>query len=145
MSAGRDEGQKRRLQLRVRQKRRRDVAADVVHRDERLVQGKGKRLAEVRADEQRTDKARRTGRRDRVHVVLIHAGVRKRLLGHAHDRLHMAARGNLGHDAAVERVGRDLRVHDVRQHFPSVLDDGGRRFIAGGLDSKYSQGFHSNL
>ena len=85
--------------------------------------------------------------RDRVHLMLIVMLRVPRAPARVtrDDRLHVAARGDLGHDAAVERVRRDLRVDNVRQHFPSVLDDGCRRLVARGLDCKYSQGFHSSL
>ena len=89
------------------------MAADMMHRDERLVHRERERLAEVCADEQRTDQSRRAGRSDCIHLMLIHLRVRKRLLGHADNRLHVAARGDLGHDAAVKRVRRDLRVDNI--------------------------------
>ena len=140
VTAGRDQCQKRRFQLRIRQISSRNVSSDVVHRNERLVHRKGERLAEVRADEQRTDQSGRTGRGNRVHIVLVHFRILKRLLGHAHDRLHVPPRRDFRHNAAVQRVRGDLRVHHARQDFSSVLDDGCRRFIARGLDCKYFHG-----
>ena len=140
VAAGRDQCQKRRFQLRIRQISSRNVSSDVVHRNKRLVHRKGERLAEVRADEQRTEQSGRTGRGNRVHIVLVHFRVLERLLGHAHDRLHVPPRRDFRHNAAVQRVRGDLRVHHARQDFSSVLDDGCRRFIARGLDCKYFHG-----
>ena len=78
VTAGRDQCQKRRFQLRIRQISSRNVSPNVVHRNERLVHRKRQRLAEVRADEQRTDQSGRAGRGNRVHVVLVHFRVLER-------------------------------------------------------------------
>ena len=110
------------------------MPADVVHRDKRLAQRECERLAEIRADEQRADQAGRAGRRDRIHLVLVHVCVRERLFGHAHGGLHVPPRRDLRHHAAVQRMGLDLRVHHAGKNGPSVLDDGRRRLVAGGLD-----------
>ena len=107
---------------------------DMVHRDKGLAQRKGQRFAEVRAHQQRTDQAGRAGRGDRVHVLLVHLRIRQRLLGHAHHRFHVAARGDLGHNAAIQRMCLDLRVDHAGKDLASVLDDGCRRLVAGGLN-----------
>ena len=141
VSARCNQRQERRLEFGIRQIGRCDMPADVMHRDKRLVHGISQRLTKVRPHQQRTDQTRRTGRRDRIHRVLVHFCIRQRLLGHAHDRFHVAARRDLRHHAAVKRVRFDLRVHHAGKDSPSVLDDGRRRFIAGGLNRQYSHYF----
>ena len=110
------------------------MPADVVHRDKRLAQRECERLAEIRADEQRADQAGRAGRRDRIHLVLVHVCVRERLFGHAHGGLHVPPRRDLRYHTAIQRMGLDLRIHHAGKNGPSVLDDGRRRLVAGGLD-----------
>ena len=53
-----------------------------------------------------------------------------------HDGRDVLARGDLGHDAAVVRVHRDLRRDDVGAHATAVLDDRGGRLVARRLDAQ---------
>ena len=58
-------------------------------------------------------------------------------VGHLDDHLHVAARGDFRHDAAVQPVLGHLRVDDVRENLPPVPHDGGGGFVTGGFDGKY--------
>ena len=52
----------------------------------------------------------------------------------------LLAAGELGHDAAVARVGGDLRGDDGRKSSHSALDDRHGRFVAGGFDAENEAG-----
>ena len=134
--AGDDEAQKRRLQVRVGQIVGRDMALDVVDRNERHIERQCSRLGKIHADEQRADKAGRIGHGDGVQLAARQAGVLQRLLGKTVDGLNMLARGDLRHNAAVFTVQRNLRGDTVRQDTPSVLYDGNGSLVAGGFNGK---------
>ena len=105
--------QKGRLQVGKFQIIGRDVSADVVYRNKRFAQRKRQRFAEVCTDQHCADESRCAGRSDRVHLVRLHARLFQCTFGHAHDRFHVTARSDLGHDTAVQRVRLDLRVNDI--------------------------------
>ena len=134
--AGDDKAQKRRLQVRVGQIVGRDMALDVVDRNERHIERQCSRLGKIHADEQRADKAGRIGHGDGVQLAARQAGVLQRLLGKTVDGLNMLARGDLRHNAAVFAVQRHLRGDAVRQDASSVLHNGDGGLVAGGLNGK---------
>ena len=137
VAAGHAQRQERRLQLRERQIIRGDVAADMMHRNERHAQRVGDGLGEAQPHQNRADQARRVGDRHRVDVPLRHARVRERLVRQRGNGLDVLARGDLRHHAAVERVHIRLRRDGVREHAPPVLDDRHRGLVAGGFKSQY--------
>ena len=112
------------------------MPADMVYGDKGQIQRIGHGLREAHAYEYRTDQARRIGYRDGVNLPFCQARVRERLLRQTGDGLHMLARGDLRHDAAIECVHVRLRQNRVREHRPSVAHDGDRRLIAGGFKSQ---------
>ena len=128
------QAQKRRLQLGKRQQVRRNVSADVVDRNERLVLRPCQRLGKVGADQQRADQTGCAGCRNRIHLGKLHTGLRERLLRDRADRVNMAAACNLRHHTAVKRVLLRLRINYVGTNDSSVLDNGRRRFITRGLN-----------
>ena len=108
-----------------------DVAPDVVDGDEGHPQAVGHRLGEGHPHQQRPDEAGGIGHRHRVDVLFRHACLPQGLVRQAHDSLHMFARGDLGHDAAVDGVHVRRRGDDRGQHGPSVLDHCGGSLITG--------------
>ena len=86
----------------------------MVDGDQRQALRPRERLRRGDADEQRADQPgpRRDG--DRVDVGELDPGVAERLLDHRRDELEVAARRDLGHDAAEARVQLGLRGDDAR-------------------------------
>jgi len=113
----------------------RDVTLEMVDRDERHVPRVGERLGCRETDEQRADQPRAHGRRYGGDVVPPAVGDAERLGDHSRQQLSVPARGDLGHDATELRVQLVLRRDDRGTH-PSVLDDGGARVVARGLDAE---------
>ena len=105
--------QKRRLQLRKRQIVRRNVTADMVDRDQGHTQRVGDGLGEIKPHQHRADQSRRVSRRDGADLLSGDARVPERLLRQRGDRLHMPARRDLRHHAAIERVHVRLRQYGV--------------------------------
>ncbi len=70
-------------------------------------------LGRLHADEQRADEPGPVGHRDAVDVGERDARARERLADHGADAAQVIPRRELRDDAAVRRVQRDLRVHDV--------------------------------
>ena len=61
------------------------------------------------------------------------------------DELEVAARGDLGHDAAVARVQVRLRRDDVGQNRPVLGDEGRGRLVTRGLDAQNHDGPSGHL
>ena len=112
------------------------MAADVVHRDERHIQRVGRALGKVQPHEHRADETRRVGRGHGVDVFFLDARLLERLIGQRGDGLDVLARGDLRHDAAVERVQVSLRRDGVGEDLAPVFDDGDGCLVAGGLESE---------
>src|SRR5262249_47517740 len=58
-------------------------------------------------------------------------------LEHRHDVLHVRARRELRHDAAVWRVQRDLARHHVADHLTALAHERGRGLVARRLDAEH--------
>ena|SRR5438067_5838372 len=112
-----------------------DVAFDVIDSDEREMPGETERLGVGDANEKRADEARTSGDRDRAQSVKLDVGVLKRLPYNRNDSAQMLTRGQLGHNAAVFRMGIQLRRNNARQNAPAIFDNGGRGFIARTLNT----------
>ena len=139
VSAGHDEAQKRRGQLRVRQIVSGNVSPQVVHRDQRKPGRHRQSLGEVDADQQRADQPRCRRDRDPVEVGKRHAGVRQRLVHHPRDRLRVAAARDLRHHAAVELMFLHLRRDHVAAHGAAVGHHRGGGLVTGGFNAEYIQ------
>ena len=98
------------------------------------------RLGEIHADEQRADQAGRIGHGDGVNVGAAHIRGGKRLLGKAVDRFDVLARGDFGHDAAVEPVQRHLRGNLVCQHLAAVPHERNGGLVAGRFNGQDQHG-----
>ncbi len=117
----------------------RDVAEQVIDRDERQAARIRERLARREPDEQRPDQPGSLRHRDRVDRIERRTRVGERRLEHRHDELEVAPRGDLGHDAAEAGVEIGLRGADARAHLAGAGDDGRARVVAGGLEREDHQ------
>ena len=132
--AAREQAEERRLERLGLEEERRDVAVQVVDRDERQPARPGERLRGLHADEQRADQAGPARDRDGVDVVERRACFRERLADDGRRELEVPARRDLRHDAAVTRVQLRLRRDDVRANESVFGHDGTRGLVAGRLE-----------
>ena len=110
------------------------MAPDVVHGNERNTQSEGRAFGEIDPNQHRADEAGGVGA---GHGVDVGAGDVRRVqsaLGQKGDDLQMAAGGDLGHHAAVDRVQVRLGEDLVRQHPAAVLHQGDGGLVAGGFN-----------
>ena len=91
VAARNSQAHERRLQLRVGDVVGRDVAAHMVHRDERHAERERGGLGKVHADEQRADEPRRAGDGHGVDVAAGQTGHCQRTVGQLGDNLHVRA------------------------------------------------------
>ena len=80
------------------------MRTQMMHRNKRLAGRQRQSLGKVDAHQQGADEPRRIGHRQRVDGVEREVCLFERLRHHRHDRFGMTARGDLGHDAAVQTV-----------------------------------------
>ena len=133
VAAGNGKAEKRRFKLRVGNVVCGDVAADMVYRDERDTECRRGALGKVHAHEHRADEPRRVRHRHGVELGFFYARRRDRAVRQPRDDLHMAARGDLRHDAAVYGVQVGLREYLVGEHPPAVFGHGDGGLVAGGF------------
>ena len=112
-----------------------DVAHQVVHPVQRLVQGDGERLRRSDADDERAHQARTGGDRDPVHLGQVDVGGLARAAQGGDQRLQVGAAGDLGHDAAETDVLLDGGGDGVGQQLVAP-DDADAGLVTGGLDAK---------
>ena len=134
MAAGDHQAQKGRLQLRISQVIGRDVAPDVMDRDQRLPQGQSGGFGEIHPHQHRTDEARRVGHGHGVDFLPGKLRLLQRLIREAVNGLDVLAGGNLRYHASVDPVQVHLGGNAVAQDLPSVPDNGHSGFIAGGFN-----------
>ncbi len=77
------------------------------------------------------------GHRDAVEIAQPHPGLRERPANDGHDHLEVAARGELGHDAAVGGVDIVLGGDDAREHLAPAVEHGGGGLVARRLDAEH--------
>jgi len=126
----REEAEERRLERARLEVERRDVAVEVVDRDERQPPRPRERLRHGEPDEEGADQPRALRHGDAVDVVERRARLGERLADHRRDELEMPPRRDLGHDAAVPRVEVGLRGDDARAHLPVIRDERRGRLVA---------------
>ena len=117
------------------------MAFQMVDRLQRLAGCRSQRLGRHQPDDQPADQAGPGGGGDRVDIGERDAGIGKRCLDDAVQRLDMGARRDLGHDAAKRRMLLDLAEHDVRQNLRAAAlverDDGRGGLVAARLDAEH--------
>src|SRR6266699_7137942 len=77
------------------------------------------------------------GHRDAVEIAQPHPRLRERPANDGHDHLEVAARGELGHDAAVGGVDIVLGGDDAREHLAPAVEHGGGGLVARRLDAEH--------
>ena len=121
------------------------MAFEMVDRLQRLAGRGGQRLGRHQPDDQPADQAGAGRGGDGVDIGERDAGIVKRRLDDAVERLDMGARGDLGNDAAECRMLLDLAEHDVGQDLrPAAVvqrDDGCGGLVAAGLDAEHPASF----
>ena len=127
------EAHKGRLQIRMRHVIRADMALDVVDGNQRLFRRVGQPLRPAHAGEQRAHQPRAVGHGHRVDVVQRQARLPQRLIQKRVDGLHVHARCDFRHHAAVQRVHVDLSGDGVGALDAAVLHHGDGGLVAGAL------------
>ena len=117
----------------------------MVYGNQGLAHSQGRRLGEIHPHQHRPDQPGGIGHRHRVQILPGQSHVQQRLIRQGVNGLDVLAGGNLRHHAAIEPVQVHLRGDAVRQHLPSVPDDGHGGFVAGGFHSENIQISHSFL
>ena len=128
----------------VGQPRGQRVAFEMVHGEKRLAGHERQRLRGGEPDEDAADQAGTRRRRDAVDVVERAVRLAQRPRDQPVDDLHMRARRDLRHDAAIGGVLGDLAQHLVRQDLAASViagrHDGGGGLVAGRLDAEDAHG-----
>ena len=88
----------------------------VIDRDQRRAVHQRDRLGGRQSDDDAADQSRAGRRRDAAKLRIADAGLCHGGRDDAVEQVHMGARGDLGHHAAVRRMFLDLRVDDVGQN-----------------------------
>jgi hypothetical protein len=118
------------------QQHRVDVPFKVVDGDQRQPLREGQRLGIGDAHQQRAGQSRTGGHSNRIQIGQSNSRLGQRRPHHRHDGPQMLAAGQLRHDAAVARVGRNLRGHDRGKRARPALHHGRRRLVAGGFNAE---------
>ena len=141
VSSRHNQGEHRKLQLVIAllplfQQNRMDVAFEMVDRNQRLVERERQSLGIADADQQRSGEAGTLRDRDRIDRVVSLIGLSQRLPHDGNNRPQVLARCQLGHNAAVGLMRRDLRSHHVRDDLLARAHHGRRGFVAGTFDAE---------
>mmetsp|Transcript_21951 Transcript_21951/g.86052 ORF Transcript_21951/g.86052 Transcript_21951/m.86052 type:complete len:368 (+) Transcript_21951:1441-2544(+) len=111
---------------------------EVMDRQRRHVERCGQRHRHTRTDEQRASQARALGVGNQIHVAQREARLGQHLARQRQHAAHMVARGELGHDATIGLVHRDLavqRLRDQPRRLPTLdLDERHPGLVAGRLE-----------
>src|SRR5204862_6418739 len=113
---------------------------------ERQARGRGRRLRERHAHEQRPDKAGTLRDRDGAEIAPSRGRLVERAVDNAADVADVLPRRQLGNDAAPFAMDLRLRRDNVRADGPGprrvagFLDDSRRCLVAGGLDAENPHG-----
>ena len=107
----------------------------MVHGYKRHPEGECRRLGEVYADEEGSDKAGSVGHGDGVYIAFFKPRLRYSGVSEAGYYGYVVSRGDLRHDAAVDSVHIGLAQHLVRKRLPPVANDGDSGLVARGFNS----------
>jgi hypothetical protein len=132
--AARQEAEKRRLERVRLEVERRDVAVEMVDRDERQAARPRDRLRRGEADEERADQPRALRHGDAIDLLERRVRLRERLADDGRHELEVPSRRDLRHDSAVASVQLGLRGDDVRADLAFVRDERRGGLVARRLD-----------
>jgi len=113
-----------------------NVAFQVIHCYEWLIERKSKHFSVREPDKKRADQSRPLRDANRIDVLEPHLRLLNRFAHNRRDLPQVFARGQLRHDPAVFAVNINLRRNDAGQDFYAVGDNRRRRFIARRFDSE---------
>ena len=116
------------------------MALHVMDTDYRLAKRIAERAGNAGADQKRAREARTSREGDAVEIGKPDASVAQYALGERHDAPHVIARGKFGHDAAVDRVHRHLRMQRMREQTAARVVDGKAGFVAGRFNAECEHG-----
>ena len=133
VAPGDGQGQKGRLQVRKGQVIGGDMAPDMVYRDQGHTQAVSHALGKAHRHQHRADKARGVGHGHRVNVLFRKARVGEGPIRQAGNGLHMLARGNLRHHAAIEGVHIRLGEDGIGEHCAPIPHHRHGGLVAGGF------------
>ena len=119
------------------------MAADVMHGNQWLAHGQRRRFGKIHTYQHRADEAGSIGHGYSVDVLPGQAGIFQCLLRQTVNGLNVLPRGDFRHNAAVDPVQVHLRCDAVRQHLPSIPDDGHGGFVTRGFNCQNIQISHS--
>ena len=133
VAAGDGKADERWLQLRKGQIVCRNMAADMVHGNQRDSQHRGNGLGKVHPYQNRTDQPGRVGDGHRVDLLPGKSRVFQSALCQERYGFHMAAGGDFRNHAAIDRVELRLGKNLICEDLSSVGNDRDGSFITGGF------------
>ena len=116
------------------------MAFHVMNADHRLAEREAERARYARADQERAGEPGPAGVGDAVEIGELRARIGQDALRERHDAPDVVARGELGHDAAVDRVHRHLRMERVGEQAAVRVVHGEAGLVAGGFDADDEHG-----
>ena len=120
-----------------------NVSFEMIHGDQRLVEGEGQRLGISDSDQQGARQPRPLGHRQRVNRLIGLPGIGQSFANHRHNRLQMLARSQLRNHAAIRLVRGDLREDDIRDDSLSRIHHRRGGLIAGAFNAENVGASHS--
>ncbi len=124
------------FEARIGEARRERMALQMVDRDQRLARCHRQCLGGDEPHHHPADQTRPGGRGDRVDIVQHQPRVLERRLDQRGQHLHMRARRDFGHHAAIGLVRLFLPRQPVRQHGPVRPDQRRRALVAARFDAQ---------
>ena len=109
---------------------------EMIHRDQRLAESKGKCLGVQNADQQRAGQTWSLRHGHGIEVVEADARLLHRRPDDRDDVAEMFARGQFGDDAAIRSVQCDLAGNHIPEHIASYAHYGRRSLVATAFDTE---------
>ena len=133
MTSGYYKAEERRLQIRVFNIIRADMAFNVMYADQRLVRRKRNGLRRRNSHKKRSHQPGAIGDGHRSDFGQGYPRVGKGLFNHLIDFFNMLSGCDLRHHPSIDGVKVDLRIYDVGKNLPAVSNHGRRGFVTGGF------------
>src|SRR4051812_38742203 len=112
------------------------MSLEMMDADCRFAECVGQRARDAGADEQSTGESGALRIRDRIEIPKRESRLRENRLRKGNNASHVVARRELGYDAAIRLVHRDLRMQCVGQQTAIAVVNGDTGFIAGSLETE---------